>query len=59
MLLVWHMNKFFKNFIGVLQLNLFNSINETNLFTIEELRTLRLREKKIENDKKPENIFLR
>ena len=46
------MNKLFKNFIGVLQLNLFNSINENNLFSIEELRAYRLTQQKIEIGKK-------
>ena len=46
------MNKLFKNFIGVLQLNLFNSINENNLFSIEELRAYCSTQQKIEIGKK-------
>ena len=35
-----------------MQFNLFNSNQDDNLMTIEELRALRLRKQKIESDKK-------
>ena len=41
-----------------MQFNLFNSNQDDNLMTIEELRALRLREQKIESDKKARKYIL-
>ena len=41
-----------------MQFNLFNSNQDDNLMTIEELRALRLRKQKIESDKKARKYIL-
>ena len=41
-----------------MQLNLFNSNQDNSLMSIEELRALRLRKKKIESDKKARKYIL-
>ena len=41
-----------------MQLNLFNSNQDNSLKSIEELRALRLRKKKIESDKKARKYIL-
>ncbi len=55
-LLVWLMKKIFK-FPELMQLVLFNSNEDNDLKSIDELRALRLRNQKIENDKKARNYI--
>ena len=46
------MRKFLKKIVGLIQLNLFYSVEECDLLSIEELRALRLKKQQIENKKK-------
>lgn len=55
-LLVWLMKKISK-FHELMQLVLFNSSEDNDLKSIDELRALRLRNQKIENDKKARNYI--
>ena len=55
-LLVWLMKKISK-FHELMQLVLFNSSEDNDLKSIDELRALRLLNQKIENDKKARNYI--
>ena len=56
-LLVWLMKKIFFKFHELMQLFLFNSSEDNDLKSIDELRALRLLNQKIENDKKARNYI--
>ena len=52
MLLIWHMRNLFRKFVEVFKLNHFDSIEDKNVLSIEELKALRMRKLRIENEKK-------
>ena len=56
-LLIWHMKKILK-FLKMIQLDHFNSIESNELKSIDELKALRIRKKRIENDKKARKYIL-
>ena len=56
-LLIWHMKKILK-FLKMMQLDHFNSIENNELKSIEELKALRIRKQRIENDKKARKYIL-
>ena len=56
-LLIWHMNKILK-FLKMMQINHFNSIENNELKSIDELKALRIRKQRIENDKKARKYIL-
>ena len=56
-LLIWHMNKFLK-FLKMMQRNHFNPIENNELKSIDELKALRIRKQRIENDKKARKYIL-
>ena len=52
MLLIWQMRNFFRLFIEVFKLNHLNSKEDTNVLSIEEVKALRIRKQRIENERK-------
>ncbi len=56
-LLIWHMKKILK-FLKMMQLDHFNSIENNELKSIDELKALRIRKQRIENDKKARKYIL-
>ena len=56
-LLIWQLKKIL-NFLNLMQFDHFNSNQDDGLMSIEDLRALRLRKKKIESDKKARKYIL-
>ena len=56
-LLIWLMKKILK-FLKMIKLNHFNSIDNNQLKSIDELKALRIRKQRIENDKKARKYIL-
>ena len=52
MLLIWQMRKIFRLFVEVFKLNHLNSGEDTNVLSIEEVKALRIRKQRIENERK-------
>jgi len=52
MLLSWQMRNFFRLFVKVFKFNHLNSKEDTNVLSIEEVKALRIRKQRIENEKK-------
>ena len=56
-LLIWLMKKFL-NFLKMMHLDHFNSIENNELKSIDELKAIRIRKQRIENDKKARKYIL-
>ena len=52
MLLIWQMRNFFRLFVEAFKLNHLNSKEDTNVLSIEEVKAIRIRKQRIENEKK-------
>ena len=56
-LLIWHMKKILK-FLKMMQLDHFNSIENNELKSIDELKALRISKQRIQNDKKARKYIM-